>query len=255
LTARRSEAACWLLAFCLEQKKIFQSRIIINSDETKPDGIFSSRWGRAFLQIMDMAKTPKSGTAPGPDASAPDGPAALARLPGAARRAPRHQGRRRGGQTVRSMVTVATRRPRRQPAMKPTQAHLLTLSRLHQAATRNPDDKLQEPSTAPPTLCDPASPVRVLLLRAPVQFVLSERVASSSGGQQAEREQVRLSRPHGQLTWRPPRRHRHHQPHCQPHHVAALGGAARGKPPTMISWATTTTTLTTAAKPLSLVVA
>jgi len=155
---------------------------------------------------------------------------------------------------VRSMVTVATRRPRRQPAMKPTQAHLLTLSRLHQAATRNPDDELQEPSTAPPTLCDPASPVRVLLLRAPVQFVLSERVASSSGGQQAQREQVRLSRPHGRLTWRPPRRHRHHRPHCQPHHVAALGGAARVKPPTMISWATTTT-LTTAAKPLSLVVA
>jgi len=34
------------------------------------------------------------------------------------------------GLTVRSMVTVAKRRPRSQPAMRPTQAHLRTLSLL-----------------------------------------------------------------------------------------------------------------------------
>jgi len=104
---------------------------------------------------------------------------------------------------------------------------------------------VQEPSHAPP----------VSLHRAPVQVVLSGRVASSSGGQQAQCAQVRLSRPHGRLTLRPPLRHRRHRPHCQPHHVAALGGAARVKPPTTILWATSTTTLTTATKPLSFVVA
>jgi len=77
-----------------------------------------------------MAKTsPKSGTAPGPDASAPDGPAALARA---------IEGGDVVGLTVRSMVTVATRRPPRQPAMRSTQAHLLTLSRLHRRLLPQP---------------------------------------------------------------------------------------------------------------------
>jgi len=42
------------------------------------------------------------------------------------------------GLTVRSMVTVATRRPPRQPAMRPTQAHLLTLSLLPTRGTGHP---------------------------------------------------------------------------------------------------------------------
>jgi len=42
------------------------------------------------------------------------------------------------GLTVRSMSTVATRRPRRQPAMRPTQAHLLTLSLLPTRGTGHP---------------------------------------------------------------------------------------------------------------------
>jgi len=42
------------------------------------------------------------------------------------------------GLTVRSMVTVAKRRPRRQPAMRPTQAHLRTLSLLPTRGTGNP---------------------------------------------------------------------------------------------------------------------
>jgi len=42
------------------------------------------------------------------------------------------------GLTVRSMVTVATRRPRRQPAMRPTQAHLLTLSLVPTRGTGHP---------------------------------------------------------------------------------------------------------------------
>ena len=42
------------------------------------------------------------------------------------------------GLTVRSMVTVAKRRPRRQPAMRPTQAHLLTLSLLPTRGTGHP---------------------------------------------------------------------------------------------------------------------
>ena len=42
------------------------------------------------------------------------------------------------GLTVRSMVTVATRRPPRQPAMRPTQAHLLTLSLLPTRRTGHP---------------------------------------------------------------------------------------------------------------------
>jgi len=213
-----------------------------------------------------MAKTsPKSGTAPGPDASAPAGPAASARPPGAARRAPRHRGRRRGG--ADSAVDggggdAAASTSTGHEAYSSAPAH--TEPATPEAATRNPDDEytqpdgsrmseshctvvkmvgVQEPSHAPP----------VSLHRAPVQVVLSGRVANSSGGQQAQCAQVRLSRPHGRLTSRPPLRHRHHRPHCQPHHVAALGGAARVKPPTTISWAMTTT-LTTAAKPLSLVV-
>jgi len=54
------------------------------------------------------------------------------------------------GLTVRSMVTVATRRPRRQPPMRPTQAHLLTLSRLHQRLLP------ATPMTNTPNLTDPA---------------------------------------------------------------------------------------------------
>jgi len=42
------------------------------------------------------------------------------------------------GLTVRSMVTVATPRPPRQPAIRPTQAHLLTLSLLPTRGTGHP---------------------------------------------------------------------------------------------------------------------
>jgi len=147
------------------------------------------------------------------------------------------------GLTVRSMVTVdggdaaastSTGHEAYSSAPAPTEPAT------PEAATRNPDDEYTQPDGS-----------RI----APVQVVLSGRVASSSGGQQAQCEQVRLSMPHGRLTSRPPLRHRHHRSHCQPHHVAALGGAARVKPPTTILWATSTTTLTTATKPLSLVVA
>jgi len=215
---------------------------------------------------MAMAKTPKSGTAPGPDASAPAGPAASARPPGAARRAPRHRGRRRGGADSAvdgdgGDAAASTSTGHEAYSSAPAYTEPAT----PEAATRNPDDEYTQPDGS--RMCDahctvvkmvgvqePSPAPSVSLLRAPVQVVLSGRVASSSGGQQAQCAQVRLSRPHGRLTSRPPLRHRHHRPHCQPHHVAALSGAARVKPPTTILWATTTT-LTTATKPLSLVVA
>ena len=111
------------------------------------------------------------------------------------------------GLTVRSMVTVATRRPRRQPAMSEaySSAPAYTEPATPEAATRNPDDEytqpdgsrmcdahctvvkmvgVQEPSTAPP----------VSLLRAPVQVVLSGRVASSSGGQRAHQQRRSAAR-------------------------------------------------------------
>jgi len=132
------------------------------------------------------------------------------------------------GLTVRSMVTVATRRPRRQPAMSEaySSAPAYTEPATPEAATRNPDDEYTQPDGS--RMCDahctvvkmvgvqePSPAPSVSLLRAPVQVVLSGRVASSSGGQQAQCAQVRLSRPHGRLTSRPPLRHRHHRPHCQ----------------------------------------
>jgi len=143
---------------------------------------------------------------------------------------------------VRSMVTVATRRPRRQPAMRPTQAHLLTLSLLPTRGTGHPprENDLYRSSMQRHGGCmrgflypnhldhcavciTHAGSVRLGV------FVIG--VAGSSlwcSRLSAQCEQVRLSRLRGRLTSRPPRRHRHHRPHCQHHHVAALDGAARG---------------------------
>jgi len=157
-----------------------------------PGGIFSSRWGvfpllrveDAFLRIWRKRRSP--GQRPG---------LTRRRRLGRRRRHDRQELRaaRRAieggdvvGLTVRSMVSLAMRRPRRQPAMRPTQAHLLTLSRLHQRLlpttlmtnTPNLTDPacvmhtahsvvkmvgVQEPSRAPP----------VSLLRAPVHTSFS----------------------------------------------------------------------------------
>jgi len=158
----------------------------------------------------NMAKTPKSGIAPGPDASAPAGPAASGRPPGAARRAPRHRGRRRGGADSAvdgeggdAAASTSTGHEAYSSAPAPTEPAT------QEAATRNPDDEYTQPDGS--RMCEshgtvvkmvgvqePSHTPPVSLHRAPVQVVLSGRVASSSGGQQAHQQRRSAGRLAGQ---------------------------------------------------------